>query len=414
MDAVKRVKYDFARLQKYCFENGITLIKNYESISLTKDVFIEGKCTTNSCEGVFNKRFSQLEKSGGYCSQCQIKVSIERRKTSCIEKYGTENIMRCSDIKDKFESKKFNFELLNKYCSENGITLIGNYENEKLHAHYKINGRCINKNCNNEFSKIFHKLYLRGGHCNSCILIKAKEVRLNTNLELYGVENLFQNEKAKEFSKQTCLEKYGVEYASQSLEVKNKYKHTCNEKYGVLHPLKSECVQDKIRTTNLKKYGTRCSFQNEEVKNKYKANCEKKYGVSHHMQVAEIAERCLKSSFRTKEYICPSGKTKTIQGYENFALDELLQLENVPEENIITGVANVPKIWYEDNSGKKHRHYVDIFIPMQNRCIEVKSTWTAEKGKDCIFLKQEAAKNLGYNYEIWVYNAKGEKIEVHK
>ena len=29
--------------------------------------------------------------------------------------------------------------------------------------------------------------------------------------------------------------------------------------------------------------------------------------------------------------------------------------------------------------GLKHRHFVDIFIPSQNKCIEVKSTWTAEK-----------------------------------
>lgn len=55
---------------------------------------------------------------------------------------------------------------------------------------------------------------------------------------------------------------------------------------------------------------------------------------------------------------------------------------------------------------------MDIYIPSQNRCIEVKSIWTAEKSKHNIFLKQEAAKQLGYNYEIWVYNAKKELVEV--
>jgi hypothetical protein len=30
--------------------------------------------------------------------------------------------------------------------------------------------------------------------------------------------------------------------------------------------------------------------------------------------------------------------------------------------------------------------------------------------KDNIFLKQQAAKELGYKYEIWVYNNKKEKI----
>jgi hypothetical protein len=55
-----------------------------------------------------------------------------------------------------------------------------------------------------------------------------------------------------------------------------------------------------------------------------------------------------------------------------------------------------------------------IFIPIQNRCIEVKSTWTAKKGKDYIFLKQEAAKKLGYIYEIWVYDHNGNRIEEYK
>ena len=73
-----------------------------------------------------------------------------------------------------------------------------------------------------------------------------------------------------------------------------------------------------------------------------------------------------------------------------------------------------PKYGMKMKRKKKHRHYVDIFIPSQNRCIEVKSTWTAEKKKDCIFLKQQSGKKLGYEYEIWVYNGKGKKVECYK
>ena len=39
---------------------------------------------------------------------------------------------------------------------------------------------------------------------------------------------------------------------------------------------------------------------------------------------------------------------------------------------------------------------------------------TIEKIKENIFLKQPAAKELGYNYEIWVYNAKGEKVNCYQ
>jgi hypothetical protein len=54
---------------------------------------------------------------------------------------------------------------------------------------------------------------------------------------------------------------------------------------------------------------------------------------------------------------------------------------------------------------------VDFFIKSQNRCIEAKSTWTAQKKKDCIYLKQQALKDAGYLCEIWVYDGKGELVE---
>lgn len=111
----------------------------------------------------------------------------------------------------------------------------------------------------------------------------------------------------------------------------------------------------------------------------------------------------------------PSNKIIEIQGYENFALDELIINEKIDESDIITGIKNVPIIWYfDDKNNTKHRHYVDIFIPSQKRCIEVKSTWTAKKNEHNIFLKQKAAKELGYKYEIWVYNNKKEKINCYE
>jgi hypothetical protein len=60
-------------------------------------------------------------------------------------------------------------------------------------------------------------------------------------------------------------------------------------------------------------------------------------------------------------YIYPSGKCIKIQGYEHYVLNELLK--TIEETKIITGAKNVPTIWYMGIDGKKHRHYVDIFIP---------------------------------------------------
>jgi hypothetical protein len=133
----------------------------------------------------------------------------------------------------------------------------------------------------------------------------------------------------------------------------------------------------------------------------------KKYGVEHPSQNALYAEEHFKTCYNKKDYILPSGNKIQIQGFENFALDFLIKDQKFGESDIVVGCKNVPEIWYNDETGKKHRHYVDIFLPSKNKCIEVKSAWTAEKKKDSIFLKQNAAKKLGYNYEIWVYNSKG-------
>ena len=89
----------------------------------------------------------------------------------------------------------------------------------------------------------------------------------------------------------------------------------------------------------------------------------------------------------------------------------LIEHENIQENDTVVGCKNVPIIWFEDETCKRHRHYVDIFIPSQNKCIEVKSNWTAKINLDIIFIKQKAGKELGFQYEIWVYDRKHQLVE---
>jgi len=125
-------------------------------------------------------------------------------------------------------------------------------------------------------------------------------------------------------------------------------------------------------------------------------------------------DKATKSSFRLKEFIFPSGRLEKVQGYEPYALNDIIYSEKIKEDDIILGVKYVPEIWYYDENNKKRRHYVDIFIESKNLCIEVKSTWTVGKKQDNIFLKQESGKKLGYKYEIWVYNNKGIRVEKYE
>jgi hypothetical protein len=206
------------------------------------------------------------------------------------------------------------------------------------------------------------------------------------------------------------MRNYGTEHSLQSKEVKEKGKKTMMEKYGFENAMKSDIIKDKIKNTNLERYGVENVFQSEIHKEKIKNTCLEKYGVENVMYDPDIAARSLHNMAKKKSYTFPSGKEVMVQGYEPFALDRLIQLEKIDENQIETQRENVPEIWYYDPSGNKHRHYVDIYIESQNRCIEIKSTWTFQMEHCYIFEKQEAAKNLGYEYEIWVFSEKGELI----
>jgi hypothetical protein len=70
----------------------------------------------------------------------------------------------------------------------------------------------------------------------------------------------------------------------------------------------------------------------------------------------------------------------------------------------------IPEIWFTDDSNKEHRYYVDIYVPSQNKCIEVKSIYTYKKYEYTNLLKKEAAEKMGYNFEFWIYDTKGNKI----
>ena len=232
-----------------------------------------------------------------------------------------------------------------------------------------------------------------------------------TNLEKYGLEYASQSEEVKIKMKATNLEKYGFENPFQSEEIKDKCKETCLKNYGVEYSLQSQEVRDKCKVTNLERLGVENPSQSEDIKDKKKATSLKNYGVEYPAQNAEISEKMSKNAYKGYDFVFPSGRIERIQGYEKYMLNDLLFKENISENDITVKRNEVPIIWYEDADGKKHRYFVDCFIKTQNRCIEVKSTWTAENNQHNIYLKQQAVKDADYLCEIWIYDSKGEIVE---
>lgn len=357
------IKYDYNFLKQYVNDNNIILLDDYSNKKVYGSVIIKAKCLNYYCDNIVEKKFIQIIKNNGcYCNEHTKENIIKKRKDTCLKKYGCESPMQNKDIKNKL--KETNFK---KYGVESAL------QNQEIKNKVKM-----------------------------------------TNLKKYGVEYILQNKDLKNKLKQNNLNKYGVVCTLHIKDIQNKLKQNNLEKYGVEYPLQSEEIKNKIKMTNLEKYGCENPFQNEEIKNKIKQTCLEKYGVEYPQQNTELSEKSSKNAYKSKDYIFPSGRIERIQGYEHFMLDELLQQENVSEDDIIVSRANVPSVWYNDIDGKKRKYFVDCFIKSQNRCIEVKSTWTAKKKYDNIFLKQQALKDAGYECEIWIYNKKGEKVECHK
>ena len=385
------MKYNGDTLLTYCNENNITLV-NYYNDNVKRDSYIELKCI--SCSNEFTKNFRQLIKTGAYCKKCMNQISNNKIRESKV---------------------KYDINMLINFCDEYNILLLDDYSDRFINRDSIIEGICKNECCKNTFQKSFRELLKINGYCQDCSKEKGKTKIIETNLKKYGVDNPMKNEEIKDKLKQSILEKYGVTHNSQSEIIKNKKRNTCIKKFGIDNNLKLNKTREQIKQTNLvnygvenpqqnpdirnknyetniKKYGVKHFLQTDEFKNKVIQTNLKRYGVPHHSQNKEVAETMSKNAYNKKQYVLPCGKVIFIQGYENFMLDYLLKIETIDEDDIFTKRNDVPEIWYNDKVGKRRRHYVDFYIKSQNRCIEVKSTFTNQEKK--MYLKNRKPQKI--------------------
>jgi len=425
------MKYDYERLFDFCEEQGIVLCDDYSSQKLTAISIITGKCKTKECDCIFTKEFRNLIKSYGYCIDCTKTNAKNKLKSTWLEKYGVEHISKLDEMKEKVKKTS-----LEKYGSECSLQNASVKEKVKKTCLEKYGVEHIGQSKQHKEKSKKTSLEKYGVEHYSQTL-EFKDKYKNTCLEKYGVEHTSQLDETKEKTKQTNLEKYGVEYYQKTPEFKEQFKETflskygvdspfkieeiiekgkqtCLEKYGVEYYVNSQQMKEQTKETSLKKYGVDHYTKTQEFKDRYKETCLQKYGVENSSQNKEIMDKIIKNAYKLKNFVFPSGKVEQVQGAEPYALKYLLEIEKINETDIITGCKNVPTIWYNDKNGKKRRHYVDIFIPSQNKCIEVKSVWTEKINTDNIFLKQSAGKKLGHKYEIWVYDSKGNMVEKHE
>lgn len=280
----------------------------------------------------------------------------QRKKQTCIEKYGDEN------FKNTNKSKQTKLE---KYGNET------------------FNNR-----------------------------IKAKE----TTLEKYGVENVSQNNDIKHKKEVTFQTNYklGSEERIKLAKTRSrswrandidaiikKSKNTMIDRYGVDNILKIKEVAAEVSRKNKENAPVRLAKTRNTIK--------EKYGVDNVSQITEIHEKQQKT--RWKSYTLPSGKIIKVQGYENKALDILLTIFS--EEDIITSRRLLPNIWYT-HVGKNRRYYPDLLIKSNNTIIEVKSEYTYKIYEEANLRKKDACISNGYNFEFWIFNKNSLRKEHYK
>lgn len=120
----------------------------------------------------------------------------------------------------------------------------------------------------------------------------------------------------------------------------------------------------------------------------------------------------------TNKVIEIAGTKVRAQGYEPQALAWLLEHKNLAMRDLVLDSSGkVPVIPYKSRK-RNRRYYPDIFIPQQNRIIEVKSTYTLgllngigwkrnqDKAKACI--------DLGYQFTLMLMSANGTRYWLPK
>lgn len=341
---------------------------NKPNEKINKYSLVIGICNKENCENDFEMQIIAVGRHGNiYCKEC-IK-NIKNNKTA-----ETLNTGKYEKIIENLNLKYPNIKLKS--------------ENKFLNERSKIKGICNTDNCENSFEATARTLNIDKMYCNQC--------KINRGYSKY--RKTCENINRKKSKYVPFYEKLKNTYPNLNIKVLFDNKPICDKTR-----ITGKCINNNCNNTFSK------LLHSIEV-----SGCEKSMKCPECtipvMQIAEVAEKQLKSLYKTKTYNLPSGKKLTVQGYENYAIDRLLNIEKIQEDDIVTSRTEVPECWYRDQSEKLRRYYTDIYIPSQNRCIEVKSKYTSQSSSIILESKINALKSLGYYVDIWIFNDKGELI----
>jgi hypothetical protein len=349
-------------LDETLLRDNATLVEDYSGGG--RRTLIKFRC---SCGSLREKTFCLIVTAGAICIDC-----ANKKRADLLAKHRTkENLQKSLQTKGDPDNltKIYSRKALDDQIEIDSAQLMGSYPT--LFGKTSIKFKCF---CGVETARPFQDILGRtsqtreNGHhgalCNECNKKRWLKSREKTNLERYG-------------------KKGGI---NQTDESRRKSAQTSMERYGVPSPNQAESVKQKKINSSIARFGTENPAQS-----------------------PDVMERTQKNAKKYKPFKMPSGEIRKVQGYEPYALKDLLK--TYTEHQIATDRKDVPNIEYEVD-GKKRRYFPDIYIAHEKKIVEVKSTWTYKCKTDNIQLKKRATEEAGYVYEIWCYDAKGVRIPV--
>jgi len=341
---------------------------------------------------------------------------------------------------------------IQKLKKEYGVNiLVTKSERESSAASKKTKLARYGSSSYNNRKKAEKTLLERHGVSNPGQIEEVREKVRKTVKERYGCNNVFQSDEVKRKTKETVREKFGVDHIGESEEIRDKIEKSYEKRFGC-HPFASDEIKEQIRQTMVDKHGVEHAQQHPEIREKTKRTCRKRYGHDSHLSCPSVQEKISatceeryggsrpacddavkekihathvkrfgswfsqtdehhRSNFQWKDYVMPDGSIVRYQGYENLALDALL--ENHAQNDIIVSTKDISielgEIWYE-HDGSMHRYFPDIFIRSTRAVIEVKSLYTFQCDRDKNRAKRQACLDIGVQFEFWVFDREGNRV----
>lgn len=296
------------------------------------------------------------------------------------------------------DRERYDYNTVFDTFEERGCTLLSKtYKNRCEYLDYICCCGCV--------GKIQYRDILSGGLCKRC----SSERAALTSISRYGVDNPAKSEIIKKKIRENTFKKYGVEHIMKDPKYVKMAQETNMKRYGEKYAFCMQETYEKIKETWQSRLGVDYPMQNPIYMNrlliKAKVTCQERYGVDHHTKDPVIFDKII-NNYRKKEFVFPSGNTIYLQGFEPFAVQNLLDI-GFKEEDIITDCKKMPEIFYKGEDGKKHRYFPDIFLEKEKLFIEVKSSWTYNLEKRKNKLKFKGVVDSGYYIELQMYDKHG-------